>query len=819
MKKKPSKTNLFRFVTLRNPQLIAEEKKEQGFVFFPNTLNSQFMDALDGKDKETQKNVMATAVAEAPPLLTKKAIRDQNEGLYRFSSWLMRSKNQLTYTEIKLAIAEVLPLTNESELKIWDNLVYQTIERTSTYVREAAIQMLIANKFLKAFVDFSKGMPGDLVFTEDQEKEFTRRAHASVVISKSMFNTNRKETGKNKHVSKRVHDAVENEMEMILAKERIVSYEKLMKELDTAEIVIKKENQEAYDAALDLHNKEVDTLIKNARAVVEEVDTVTGKTETRTTYPDLVIPEFTFKGDVETEETVISKQVSGTSLGILKTEGLLVYDTIAQARQGLVEMIARENEFVISQLPQKSKQVKIGGSIVTLSNRGSAPATDYNVSPLHQVTPSGERDINMQVYRQINGAQIVSAEYEVEFSNGTSLDGTDFTVVDAPSGKLLKLFPGLIAFPPNTISYILSGDISLDDGRILSFEQQVLSTRMNLGDFRVRNGDEDGTVIITEKQVYGVTNLGIADFRRVEQEVCCYVPGEVSHIENILAREYKERSTRSLTSVETTTEETTEREVENLKDTSTTERFEIQSEASTIVNEDSVQDAGGNAGVSGGNKTFSFNANAFFNTSSSSSTSNSNSEAQTYAEEVTERALERVVEKVTRKRTSRILKEYEENNKHGFDNTQGDTHVTGVYRWVDKIYNNQLVNYGKRLMYEFAIPEPSKFFKEAIYEQVISGTVNTNTTVLPEEPQHPSEIGMIAPTVIGAGNYRAFAGAYNAEVNAIPESYITIGESFNINITGGAVLDHTESNSGNGKIDIPEGYKAVSVYGVYNEIL
>lgn len=38
-------------------------------------------------------------------------------------------------------------------------------------------------------------------------------------------------------------------------------------------------------------------------------------------------------------------------------------------------------------------------------------------------------------------------------------------------------------------------------------------------------------------ELHGVNRLGIADFRRVEQEICCYVPGEVSHIENVLGRE------------------------------------------------------------------------------------------------------------------------------------------------------------------------------------------------------------------------------------------------------------------------------------------
>ena len=473
--------------------------------------------------------------------------------------------------------------------------------------------------------------------------------------------------------------------------------------------------------------------------------------------------------------------------------------------------ISKDNEFVIVQTPKKTKQVKIGGSVVTISNRESAPDADYNISPLHQTNPSGERDINMHIYRQLNGAQIVSVEYEVDFSNGTQLQGTDYIETETSSGKLLKLFPNLVVFPANTASYLLNGEVLLNDGRVLSFNQQVFSTRMNLGDFHetISTGDSSPS----NGQVYGVTNLGIADFRRVEQEVCCYVPGEVSHIENILAREYKERSTRNLTSVETTTEETTEREVENLTDTSTTARFELQSEASTIVNEDNIQDAGGNAGVSGGNEAtgFRFNANAFFNTSSSSSTSNSNSEAQTYAEEVTERALERVVEKVTRKRTSRILKEFEENNTHGFDNRLGDQHVTGVYRWVDKIYTNKLVNYGKRLMYEFAIPEPSKFFKEAIALQAISGTVNLNTTVLPEEPQHPSEIGMIAPTVVLAGNYRAFAGAYNAEVNAMPQQFMSVSDSFSVKGTE-YLTEHNYPGASNFKMEIPEGYEVVSAY-------
>src|SRR5690554_5083475 len=117
----------------------------------------------------------------------------------------------------------------------------------------------------------------------------------------------------------------------------------------------------------------------------------------------------------------------------------------------------------------------------------------------------------------------------------------------------------------------------------------------------------------------------------------------------------------------------------------------------------------------------SFYANGYMNGSSATSTSNSNSTSETYAQEVTTRALERVVQKVGERRTSRILREFEENNKHGFDNRKGETHVTGIYRWVDKIYKNRLINYGKRLVYEFDIPEPARFFKQAIVQKLEGG--------------------------------------------------------------------------------------------------
>lgn len=224
----------------------------------------------------------------------------------------------------------------------------------------------------------------------------------------------------------------------------------------------------------------------------------------------------------------------------------------------------------------------------------------------------------------------------------------------------------------------------------------------------------------------GVQSLGVSDFRRVEQEVCCYVPGEVSHVENIMAREYKERTTRNLLRTENTLETAKETEIENLTDVTTATRNEISSEVANVLEEESSSNYGGSLGVSAEWGKVKLQVNAYADFANSNSSSYSNTEAKTYAEEVTKRALERIVQRTSEKRTSKIIKEFEENNKHGFDNRNGDVHVTGIYRWLDIIYTNRLVNYGKRLMVEFMIPEPAEFYKRMLKYIPTGGTHDPN---------------------------------------------------------------------------------------------
>jgi hypothetical protein len=296
--------------------------------------------------------------------------------------------------------------------------------------------------------------------------------------------------------------------------------------------------------------------------------------------------------------------------------------------------------------------------------------------------------------------------------------------------------------------------------------------------------------------------LGIADFRRVEQELCCYKPGEVAHIENILQGEYKERTTRRLRRSEETITTSTESEREQERDTTSTDRFELLKEASKVVQKDMTFDLGVNVSGSYG-PVASFGLNSNFSTSTSKT--ESDMQSVNYAKDVTSRTVESIKERVKEERISKIIEEFEENNSHGLDNRGGDAHIVGLYRWVDKIYKAQVVNYGKRLMFEFMIAEPGAYHLWAMSQPTVNTGITIENPIDPRSNQAASVVGKAFKkhTDIDASNYALLAAQYGAIVSPPPAEIITIQKSYADNLSE---KPDFHFSVGFNDLEIPEGY-------------
>ncbi|MEI7488837.1 MAG: hypothetical protein WCJ72_15795, partial [Chryseobacterium sp.] len=257
---------------------------------------------------------------------------------------------------------------------------------------------------------------------------------------------------------------------------------------------------------------------------------------------------------------------------------------------------------------------------------------------------------------------------------------------------------------------------------------------------------------------FGVKRLGIADYLKVVQSTHAYVAGEVTHIENVMAKEFKQKSTRKLrrSEIQTTTSKSTERET--LSDTTSTTRNDMQSEVANILQQDTNAEAHFRYG--GGNK---FEVGGSFASHNSKETSTRQAIAK--SQEITEKATERLLTKVAEERIEKIIEEFEESNAHGFDNRNGDKHVIGVYRWVDKKMKNQIYNYGKRTMFEFMIPEPAKLHRLATAATV------TETLTAPIDPRTvPQPWTMADPKSATVDQLQHWATYYNVKLTELIES-------------------------------------------------
>ena len=306
------------------------------------------------------------------------------------------------------------------------------------------------------------------------------------------------------------------------------------------------------------------------------------------------------------------------------------------------------------------------------------------------------------------------------------------------------------------------------------------------------------------KEMGFVRPIGIADLMIVQQEIQRYTLGEVAHIENVLQGESKKRTHRKLEK----TEESVLIETEELRETSndleTAERFELQQESTNIINEDTSKEAGVVVTASYGPWV---EVEAAANYANDSSTEKSKRSAQTYSQDVTNRTVNRIQKRSLEQRAITRITEFEEINEHGLENSEGTGHITGVYRWIDKVYKAQVVNYGLRTLLEFVIPEPAIFYRYVLTRQPTEGL-----SVEKSDPPgycvgNTSKFVPLSPNDINVANYLYWVGKYEVTTEPPPPIYKSIGialamEVKEVSAPWGSV------GIANEELQVPDGYLA-----------
>lgn len=301
--------------------------------------------------------------------------------------------------------------------------------------------------------------------------------------------------------------------------------------------------------------------------------------------------------------------------------------------------------------------------------------------------------------------------------------------------------------------------------------------------------------------------INCADLMLVEQELLRYELGEIAHIENVLKSEVRDRhfTTKTTTDVSTLTE--TETIDDKTKDLSSTERFELQTESEKVINENSAVQAGVTVNASYGP---SVDVTANFNYSHTNASQESARASTNFSRDTTSRASSRIQKRTLERQFRRTISLVEEFNKHSFDNKEGQGNITGVYRFVDKVYAAQILNYGKRMMLEFMVPEPAAFLRFARTKQPLGAV----TQVEPDPPGYciNNVFVSLQPKDIDRDNYLYWVGKYNAEDAAPPPVLLQILSGSKISDSPGQKSNVTKDIYSTWEVtdlNVPDGYRPV----------
>jgi hypothetical protein len=320
------------------------------------------------------------------------------------------------------------------------------------------------------------------------------------------------------------------------------------------------------------------------------------------------------------------------------------------------------------------------------------------------------------------------------------------------------------------------------------------------------NEEETGGVVIAGHGRCGLRfPFKIANLRVVEQDLLGYEPGHIAHIQNTLQGEFNEKTTRRLLRTEETFTSSFERESTEERDTQTTDRFTLEREASRTIQEDTEKFIKGELKAAYGPVSLSINAGY----SNSTSIEESNAEAVSYTKEVMQRSLSRLIEKTREERSIKTINEFEETNRHGLDNRNGDAHVVGVYRWLDELKEVRIKTYDTRMMIEIMIPQPAKFHLSNFIE-------NKDIEVSEEEPVHPAKLlpmGIASHKDINSFNYATLAASYGASIDPMPQEFKAITHV----VADGGNKTGTVTNLKESKdLIIPAGYRAYQILSTWS---
>nr|WP_314494648.1 hypothetical protein [uncultured Chryseobacterium sp.] len=851
---------LFRFISMRNPQLTETKKENLGFIHRP-TLNNSFDQAVKNRAGISKLKALENLCRSFSAILTEHDL-ENSQYLSLLKIGRKITKKQILSNE-EFAKTKERYSSGQVEIeKLWDNLIYQVVTQKDFYAKEAIVHILKA-----LHIGYVQTLSPTQELTKINGSDLLAKAlEAKVVMPKELFVeeevisstlANRTAMSETSQLSTKVLERIKvNAKTDLVVTQALLQKEKLER-LNTELEKIQKSYYNAkaknYQSAYDEYMARYQYQREESARILDEINYLiehkASDEELRKLYEQLkkfeVPPfEFSYQNEIdilelqkklsaesfelfislcaaqETNAEFYSKIPAGAKMEVVSDSELRIGTQVLQidnSYQTFEDVFSQIQSHAASALQaaldntvlEQTQYANIGGALIPVGESLTRTHLAYNLLAVFRrsafVPDNGFINFSFEV--QDNSWNVANARIILESNTGYHEEALGN--VDVLNGMVS--FPAVMVNKFSSVSRIRI-DIYFNNGREAYLELlKIPNNTAQVGLLTLKPGKEgpreeeptEGTLVA--RKLFGLKRLGIAEYMKVVQSTHAYVPGDVTHIENIMAREFKQKSTRRLrkTEIQTTASKSTERET--LTDTTSTTRHDMQSEVANVIMKDTTAQAYAN---------WSKDSEVYgrFEVGGSLATHNAKEnsvrQAMTQSQEITNKATDKLLTKISEERIEKIIEEYEENNAHGFDNRNGDKHVVGVYRWVDMKYKNQIYNYGKRTMFEFMIPEPARLHRLA------TAVAKADVLTAPIDPRKaPAPYTMASPKEATRQLLQYWADIYGVTLTAeMPGKEVILNANGSPQTEGEGVF--FDSN-----LEIPDGYKATSasIVWAYNK--
>ncbi|MBV9882638.1 MAG: hypothetical protein JO276_06480 [Sphingomonadaceae bacterium] len=244
-----------------------------------------------------------------------------------------------------------------------------------------------------------------------------------------------------------------------------------------------------------------------------------------------------------------------------------------------------------------------------------------------------------------------------------------------------------------------------------------------------------------------VEPYAVGDLQMVRQRLLRYAAGEIARIENVMRGERREVSTRQGRQ-RLDVEQKSGEELQLIESEDADARLSLLEEASRTVAGQTLADSYDNFTTSYGPPT----QGTVSGTLSRITTAGlpGSDDATRFAREILGKAINRISRKVGTVRASSSLSHAEEAVVSVIDNAAGGGNLCAIYRWVNKIYEACVVNYGNRLLMEFVLLRPAAELRDRPLREGRSRHL----------PPPPAEAGLRSFEDVNPRNYARLCAAY-----------------------------------------------------------